>query len=49
MKSALENPHVIGEYLHVECEAGRGIGPLDPSSHPQVHTSRFGVMPKSAP
>ena len=37
------------EYLHAECEAGRVIGPLDPSSHPQVHTSRFGVMPKSAP
>ena len=49
MKSPLENLHVIGEYLHVEFEAGRVIGPLDLSSHPQVHTSRFGVIPKSAP
>ena len=47
MKSALENLHVIGEYLHVECETGRMIGLLDPSSHPQIHTSRFGVIPKS--
>ena len=49
MKFALENPHVNGKYLHTECEAGRVIGPLDPSSHLQVHTSRFGVIPKSAP
>ena len=49
MKSALENPHVNGKYLHAECEVGRVIGPLDPSSHLQVHTSRFGVIPKSAP
>ena len=49
MKSSLENPHVIGEYLHVEFEAGRVIDPLDLSSHLQVHTSRFGVIPKSAP
>ena len=34
MKSALENLHVNGKYLHAECEAGRVIGPLDPSSHP---------------
>ena len=39
MRSALENPHVIQDYLHTECEAGRIIGPLDPSCHPQVHTS----------
>ena len=45
----MKNPHVISEYLHVECETGRVIGPLDPSSHPQVYTSRFGVVPKSAP
>ena len=29
------------------CEAGRIVGPLDPSCHPHVHTSRFGVIPKS--
>ena len=49
MKSALENPHVNGEYLHAECEVGRVIGSLDPSSHLHVHTSRFGVVPKSVP
>ena len=37
MKSALENLHVIVEYLHTECEAGRGISPLYPSSHQQLH------------
>ena len=49
MKSALEDLHVISEYLRMECEAGRVISPLYSSSYPQVHihTSRFGVVPKS--
>ena len=51
MKSTLEDLHVISEYLRTECEAGRVIGPLYSSSYPQVHihTSRFGVIPKSRP
>ena len=52
MRSSLESPHVIQDYLRAECEAGRIIGlpsHLDPSSHPQVHTNRFGVIPKSTP
>ena len=49
MRSALENPHVIQDYLRTKCAAGRIIGPLDPSCHPHVHTSRFGVIPKSTP
>ena len=40
MKSALENLHINGEYLRMKCEAGRVIGPLDPSSHPQVYTDK---------
>ena len=39
LKSALENPLVIGEHLRTECEAGGVIGPLDLSSYPQVHIS----------
>ena len=49
MKSALDNPHVIRDYLRTECEAGRVLGPLDPSCHQDIHTSRFGVIPKSTP
>ena len=49
MKSALDNPHVIRDYLCTECEAGRVIGPLDPSCHQNIHTNRFGVIPKSTP
>ena len=33
--------------LRRECVAGRVVGPLNASCFPQVHTSRFGVIPKS--
>ena len=49
MRSTLENPHVIQDYLWTKCEAGRIVGPPDPSCHPHVYTSWFGVTPKSTP
>ena len=48
MPSALEQPQVVREYLATECSEGRVLGPLTPSEFPQVHTSRFGVIPKGS-
>ena len=49
MPSAEERAEVVCEYLLTEVSAGRILGPLDPAKYPQVHTSRFGVIPKSTP
>ena len=46
MPSALERPEVVREYLATECSEGKVLGPLDPTKFPQIHTSRFGVIPK---
>ena len=46
MPSAQDRPWVIDDYLAEECSLGRVVGPLDPSMVPQVHTNRFGVIPK---
>ena len=46
MASEFEQPQVIRDYLATEYSEGRVLGPLDPSVLPQVHTSRFGVIPK---
>ena len=46
MPSAQDRPRVIDDYLAEECSLGRVVGPLDPSMVPQVHTNRFGVIPK---
>ena len=46
MASALGQPQVVQDYLAVECSEGRVLGPLDPLALPQVHVSRFGVIPK---
>ena len=46
MASARSKPEVIREYLATECSNGRVLGPLNPAHFPQVHTSRFGVIPK---
>ena len=43
MPSAQDRPRVIDDYLVEECSL---VGPLDPSMVPQVHTNRFGVIPK---
>lgn len=49
MHSAQEHPQVVRQYLAEECAEGRILGPLDLDSFPYVHTSRFGVIPKSSP
>lgn len=46
MRSALEHADVVRDYLAKECALGRVLGPFDPASLPQVHVSRFGVIPK---
>jgi len=49
MKSTLEIPHVIWDHLRAEIKEGRIIDPLDPKEHPYIHSSRFGLIPKSTP
>ena len=49
MRSAMEHPEVVQEYIEKECIAGRLLGPLDPALFPEVHTSGFRVIPKSDP
>ena len=46
MKSVEE---VVESYIGSEREARRLLGPLERSRFPQVHTSPFGVNPKSEP
>ena len=49
MGSAKKHEQVVEQYIGVECEAGRLIGPLDRNKFPHVHISPFGVTPKSEP
>ena len=49
MGSAKKREQVVEQYIGVECEARRLIGPLDRTKFPQVHISPFGVIPKSEP
>ena len=49
MPSAEEKAEVVHDYLQTEVSAGHVLGLLDPADYPQVHTSRFGVIPKSTP
>ena len=46
MKSALEHPMVVRDYLQEETCQGRVIGPMIPGRWPDIHVSRFGVIPK---
>ena len=46
LPSVGEHPQVVNEYLAKECSEGRVLGPLDPGLFPQVHVSKFGVIPK---
>ena len=48
MRSAHEHPEVVREYLRKQCVEGTVLAPFDPQSLPQVHTSSFGVIPKSS-
>ena len=49
MKSAMDNPQVVTQYLESECRAGRVVGLLSIEEFPFMHISRFGVIPKSTP
>lgn len=49
LKSAKQYPQVMSEYIRKECKAGRLLDPLDPQLFPEVHISRFGVIPKTNP
>ena len=49
MGSAEEKPQIVQEYLQKEVTEGRILGPFDPAKYPQIHTSHFGVIPKSTP
>ena len=47
MRSALEKPDIVRDYLAKECAGGRVVGPLESGEFPMVHVSRFGLIPKS--
>ena len=47
MRSALENPYPVDEYLAEELQAGRTVGPLDPNHLVGAQVSQFGVIPKT--
>lgn len=44
MRSALDHPEVVREYLASECLEGKILGPFNPDQLPMVHTSRLGVI-----
>ena len=44
--SAYEQPQIVDKYLQAECAQGRVLGPLPPPPIPELHISRFGVIPK---
>ena len=47
MRSALEHPEVVTNYLEKERGLGRMLGPFqDTSTLPPLHINRFGVIPK---
>ena len=46
MPSTSYNPEPVQKFLTTEVATGRVIGPLCPEEYPQVHVSRFGVIPK---
>lgn len=47
MRSALDNPQVVQEYLDKECSKGHIAGPLPLHALPYAQISPFGVIPKS--
>ena len=49
MRSAMQNPAVVSDYLKAERKAGRVLGPVptEVTRACEVHTNRFGVIPKS--
>ena len=49
MSLATTQPAVVRDYLSIECAAGRVLGPFPSDFLPNVHISRFGVIPKKSP
>ena len=47
MRSALQNPEPVDEYLAVELHAGRIVGPLNADQVKNAQISRLGVIPKA--
>ena len=47
MRSAIQQPSVIDDYLQTEIAHGRIAGPFPTSPFPYLHISRFGVIPKN--
>lgn len=47
MRSAIQQPSVIDDYLQTEIAQGRIAGPFPLSPFPYLHISRFGVIPKN--
>ena len=47
MSSALVHPSVIDAYLETEVSCGRVAGPFTTLPCPELHISRFGVIPKN--
>ena len=48
MRSVLEHPEVVRDYLAKECAEGRIFGPFDINQLPQVSVNRFGVISKGS-
>ena len=46
MGSALQNSHVVSEYLSKERQAGHVLGLVEGPLRDSVHLNRFGVIPK---
>ena len=47
LQGAINHPEVVEQYLQTELNLGRLVGPFRPSLTPNVHISRFGVIPKN--
>ena len=47
MRSALQNPEPVDEYLAVELRAGRVVGPLNSDQVKNAQISQFRVIPKA--
>ena len=46
LEGAREHPDIVTDYLSTEISLGRVAGPFPLKAIPQVHISRFGVIPK---
>ena len=47
MQSAMRNAAVVSKRLQTEVCLGRVVGPLTVTEFPQIHISRFEVIPKN--